>query len=418
MKASEIITQACCRLLTQEPFYGTFCIMMKWIPSEMQGMPEEAKTLGVRVVNKGVECVYYPPFIERYSVDDMMFFIQHEIEHIVRLHCVRRGDRHHHIFNIAADMTLHGRKTSPKITVPTIHGKKYVPDIDKWIWVPDDWSVDETADHYYEKLMENAVCAKCGKSLNGPGDGGSSDQEKDEGDGDSDDTEGSCSGKCQCHGQTADNHEIWEQSTESENEARQIIKRLVDDTLEKTQGTAPGHLQDAIDALSTPIVHWNQILRHYQGRYVGSKRPTWSRRNRRIRKLGFKGVSHHAASRVNVIIDTSGSISQKELQQFFAEIESILTNAKVTCIQWDTDLQAVNKYRRGDWKKIEIKGRGGTMMDRAVNWIVENNMVADLQIMLTDGYTEWPKEYAFPMVWVITEKVDGPDWGHKIYIDG
>lgn len=393
MNAQEKLIKARCRLIAKEPFYGTFAVHMKWIPCDFEGMDEDAKTLGVRIVNKQIECLYYPPFIEKHNIDEVVFFIQHEIEHIVRLHLARRGDRIQQIFNIAADMTIHGHMNHPKIGIINNDGQHVIPTPDKWCWVPPDWADNDSFENYYDKLMKNA------KIVFSP-DGQPMTEEMKK--------------HLEKYGITSDNHDVWEQSNESDDEMRQIVKHVVDEALEKTKGSAPGHLKDAIEALQDPIIHWRQILKHFIGRHAGNKRQTWSRRNRRIRRLGFKGTSRHAASTVNVIVDTSGSIGQNELSMFFAEIEAILSYSTVKLIQWDTQLQSYGKYRRGDWKKIDIRGRGGTMMEKSVDWLEENRLIGDLQIMLTDGYTDWPTPRPYPMLFVITTNVSGPNWGSVV----
>jgi predicted metal-dependent peptidase len=128
------------------------------------------------------------------------------------------------------------------------------------------------------------------------------------------------------------------------------------------------------------------------------------------------GISHHAAATVCVIIDTSGSIGTKELQQFFAEIDAIASRAKVHVLQWDHAFQGYGVYRRGDWKRFKVHGRGGTDMAAPVKWLIDNRMVADVQVMLTDGYTGWADKsiVGFPFITVITTPegtTDGPKYG-------
>jgi predicted metal-dependent peptidase len=217
-------------------------------------------------------------------------------------------------------------------------------------------------------------------------------------------------------GQRIDDHTVWNQSDVSEDEARQVIKDMVDVATEKCQGCCPGHLTEAIQRLSKPVVRWRELLRHHLGKHVGNQRKTYSRRNRRRDWFGVAGISHHAAATVCVIIDTSGSISKKELEQFFAEIDAISSRAKVHVLQWDAKFQGYEMYRRGDWKKFKLKGRGGTDMAAPVQWLIDNRMVADVQVMLTDGYTGWaPKSsVAFPFITVITTPegtTDGPEYG-------
>ena len=419
-----------CRLMTREPWYGHIAMSMIWTPSEMSWMEEGRRTMGVRIVNGGdIQCLYYPPFVTKLSIEEMFGVIQHEIEHVVRVHCVRVGGRNAFAWNVVTDMTCNGSRKSPRIGYRSaVTNQMILPLGGNLIWIPEDWPQDGTSEHYYDKLEKiqrgmGACCPNCGRPQSGGGGG------KQKGKNGKDGTEGGPGACPHCggtddgsysyggvSGKYVDDHSVWNQSDVSEDEARQVIKDMVDVATDKCQGHAPGHLIEAIAALSKPVVRWRELLRHYLGKHVGNQRKTYSRRNRRRDWFGVAGISHHAAADVCVIIDTSGSIGQKELQQFFAEIDAIASRAKVKVLQWDYSFQGYSLYRRGDWKKFKLHGRGGTNMAAPIQWLIDNKLVADVQVMLTDGYTNWaPKEQvSFPFITVITTPdgtTTGPEYG-------
>jgi predicted metal-dependent peptidase len=437
---SDLLMNARCRLMTRNPWYGHIAMSMSWIPSNMSWIPESKRTMGVRIVNGGdIQCLYYPPFVDKMDIRELYSVIQHEIEHIVRCHCVRVGHRNPEAWNIAADMTVNGRKNDPRIGYREASSQELiVPLKGNIIWIPDDWQSDQTSEWYYDKLEKRQqemgkVCGNCGRSMpkDQKGKGKGKDQGQQAGSGEGEDRD---EGQCPTCGQDGsegynyggisgkhiDDHSTWNQSDVSEDEARQVIKDVVDQATEKTKGDVPGHLKDAIAALGKPVVRWRELLRHYLGRHVGNQRKTYSRRNRRHNRFGVKGISHHAAANVVVIIDTSGSIGKRELEQFFAEIDAISSRAKVMVLQWDHAFQGYEKYRRGDWKGFEISGRGGTDMASPIYWLMENNQVADVQVMLTDGYCSYADPQQFPMITCITTTegtTNGPDWGHTVRLN-
>ena len=70
-----------------------------------------------------------------------------------------------------------------------------------------------------------------------------------------------------------------------------------------------------------------------------------------------------------------------------------------------------------DWKNVVVKGRGGTDMAAPLNWLIENGMVKDVQVMLTDGECNYAENKGFPYMCVITTPegtTKGPTWGHTI----
>ena len=67
-----------------------------------------------------------------------------------------------------------------------------------------------------------------------------------------------------------------------------------------------------------------------------------------------------------------------------------------------------------------IKGRGGTDMAAPFDWLPENRRIADVQILLTDGYCNWPAPGPFPLITGhrgMARGVQGPSWGTVIHID-
>ncbi|MDB4489962.1 VWA-like domain-containing protein [bacterium] len=392
------LMKARCRLMLLEPWYGHVAMNMIWKSDEMSWLDEKSRTMGVRIVDGGVvECVYYPPFVDMMTMKELYAVIQHEIEHIVRCHCIRVQKRNPAQWNIAADMCVNGRKSMPRIGYKEASGKVVVPLDGKIVWIPKDWPADETTEYYYNRLQKEANKQQIGNSS---GEAGQSDAGEEQ------------------FGQMVDDHSVWSQSNVSSDEARQVVKDMVSEATSKSQGSAPGHLLSAIEQLNKPIVKWREILRSYIGRNCGNQRKTYSRSNRRRQSFGTKGVSHHACSNVNVIIDTSGSIDQAELQQFFAEIEAIGHRANISLLQWDYRFQGYVNYRRGDWKKLKVKGRGGTDMAAPINWLCDNNLVKDVQIMLTDGECNYAEDKKIPFVCVLTNSSgERPNWGKTVLME-
>lgn len=386
---SDRLMKARCRLMVRQPWYGHFAMNMVWIPSNMEWLEEPRRTMGVRIVNGGdIQCLYYPPFVDNLNIKELYAIIQHEIEHVVRLHCLRVGDRDSMLWNIACDMTVNGLKSNPRIGYDEPATKELViPMRDNIVWIPSSWPSNATAEIYYDMLSKADETVR---QLLGEGDG---------------------------YG--FDNHDLWNQSDISHDEARQLVQDVVKQVTEKCQGHAPAHLQAAIKELSKPIVRWREMLKYYLGKHVGNQRKTYSRRNRRRDWFGMPGISHHAAANINVIVDTSGSISDKELEQFFSEIEAISFKAKTMVLQWDSAFHGFDKYRRGDWRRFNIKGRGGTDMAAPMQWLMDNKKIADVQIMLTDGECNYcsKNQINFPVITVITTPEGhgmAPEYGNVV----
>lgn len=452
------------RLIARAPFYGHLSMMIDWVrvPPDHQ-----CKTMGVRIKeDRRVECVWNPDFIASQTMHQVIGAIMHELEHIVHLHMARCGSRDSKTWNIAADMTVNGTEAEPLIGYDSGAGNKVLPLDGKIIFRPKDWQ-EATSEALYEKvkaMKRKPVCPVCqgagkldrkqhpkknsgnpvpdpdglpegsqGQSPHGgneetdgdckyQGDqgGGEPDAGGLPGDGKSDggDETGDCP-SCGGEGEMTpfDDHSMWN-SPLSQEEARQIVEEIVKDAVAKARGNVPGHLAEAIEALGKPHVPWYHLLRRYLGRSVRGCRETWSRVKRRRDEFGVKGDSRHAVGKAVVIIDTSGSISDEDLKQFWGEIESMMSRVTVSVLQWDHQFQGWwPKYRKGDWKKIKVCGRGGTDMVAPIDWLIEQGQVPARGpvIMLTDGMCTYHEPCTFPFICVVTTKEGSvPNWGEVV----
>jgi predicted metal-dependent peptidase len=429
MNAGEKLSQARCRLMLREPWYGHMAMLVEWVPRDMSDCPPELQTMGVRVMSSGhCQCVYHPPFVDTLSVEQLYGVVMHELEHLIRVHCIRRTDHHHPLaWNIAADMCVNGTKRNPRIGYkdPSTNKTVFPLGEDKLVTIPEDWPDNETTEFYYDKLIENSPPPQ-------PSSGGDGEGPEGKGQGQSQD---SCKGKPgrgkpgdqkkpggsnPYDKNTLDNHDLWQESEVSDDEARQVVKSLTDQATGAHPGSVPGHLQGALDALGKPVVRWRELLRRYMGNHIGNRRVTFNRRNRRRDEFGIPGVSHRAAAAVSVVVDTSGSVSDEKIKNFFGEIESVTSRAKVSVLQWDHGYQGFKPaYRRGDWKKIKIGGRGGTDMNAPVQWLKQHGVVHDVMIMFTDGEVSgWPEKQPFPAIFVIANRheVKKPEWGNTVLV--
>jgi predicted metal-dependent peptidase len=309
-------------------------------------------------------------------------------------------------------MAVNGKKSNPRVGYR--ERGKVTPPYEDLIYCPENVDDNLSAEEYY-KMINNKEMGKSKGKGQGQGQGqGQEGQEQGQ-----QSQEGS--GEENPYGNTVDDHSTWSQSDVSEDEARQIVKDISDQASQKSQGHVPGHLKEILKSLDKPVVHWKELLRALMGTYVGNRRLTYSRRNRRHDSFGKPGVSHHAACTVSVIVDTSGSVSTHMLQQFFTEIEAVCYRAKVFVLQWDHAFQGYGRYRRGDWKRIHVRGRGGTDMAAPVKWLEEQGMIGNACIMLTDGFCNWPDKKGFPMIFVVAreggdEIKDGPKWGNLVHM--
>ena len=141
-----------------------------------------------------------------------------------------------------------------------------------------------------------------------------------------------------------------------------------------TQGNIPGSWAEWAGArLETPKVPWQQLLsqfiRHALEITSGSSNYTYQRRSRR-QSVMSGGVVLPATYRpkleVSIVIDTSGSMSDGDLNEVLSEVEGVLqvcgAAARVICA--DTRITAAKRITSAS--QIVCAGRGGTDLRAAI----------------------------------------------------
>lgn len=446
----DMLMNARCRLITIDPWYGTMASRIKWIRDD-RAVP----TMGVRIVRGGeIECVFNAGFCNRVAEEDegiekLMAVVKHEIEHIVRLHIARIGrDREPKLWNIAADAVVNGKERSPRVEhLPIIskevdeHGIPLIGEGAGPIYIPQDVDEGITTEEMFDYLTKNQVkiqidcpmCGGTGKTGIAGGQGGQGDKDKDGQDKDKDGQgNGGCGerdcpmcggegnttkGKMTVKGGWIDDHSTWRDSTVSKDEARQVVKGMVEEAISKAAGKTPGHIFEILKKLQAPIVNWKYIFRQLMGRKAGGRRTTYARRSRRHNHFGIKGKSSHASIPLTVMVDTSGSMSTKDLEMVFTEIESMSQRFKITLVQFDHEVQGLPAvYHRGDWRNIKINGRGGTSFTNVFDWIEEHKVVGIGNICLTDGYADFGPKRPYHMLFAIVNRDVVPPWGDHVIV--
>jgi predicted metal-dependent peptidase len=397
--------------------------------------------MGVSVISDGtVDSVYNREFVDSLSNEGLACVIIHEIDHIIRLHCIRKMSRIKECWNIAADAIVNGTKDNPNIKIvgKDYSEKCYLPNSVVWYTAPES---NLGTEQYYDWLKKNStICPTCGAMVIHFDPNAKNDQSKGKGQGQNQKGQGQNQGQNQGQGgggsqnqddqgqekdehtcptcgakpEMVDDHGMWDNSTANEDDARAIVDGMVAQTC-KSAGNAPGHLEEAIKALKEVRTNWMREMNEWMGKKCGGRRNTFSRLNRRLPRFGIPGSTSRAMVDLSVFCDTSGSMGPDEISEAFSNIEKLAYRSKIRLIEFDHGIEHVSKYRKGDWKKIKIHGRGGTSIVRALKEAEERGLIGDVNVVITDGYLEWPEQKSYPMLWyVVSSSNQMPTWGKVI----
>ena len=191
-------------------------------------------------------------------------------------------------------------------------------------------------------------------------------------------------------------------------------------TPSKHYGNLPAALITEIDLIREsmkPKVDWKRMLRIFSS---SSGRTVIYHTMKRISKrYGTRpGIRIKQYKKIAVAIDTSGSIQETTLAQFFKEIDTIYRNgAEVFIIECDAAVGNAYPYKKN--APIKITGGGGTNYDPAFDYINKNKKLQiDACVYLTDGCAPEPKiKPRYKLLYVITPNANKGDhlkWGHVI----
>jgi predicted metal-dependent peptidase len=186
-------------------------------------------------------------------------------------------------------------------------------------------------------------------------------------------------------------------------------------------GKLKGSMARLVDHLLQPQLPWRMLL----ARYLTLRARTdysFGRPSRREGKAILPSVrSQHID--IVVVLDTSGSIEDEEIQEFLSEIDAIKgqLNARITLHACDADLADEGPWIYEPWEEVELPrefhGGGGTRFTPAFEWAERLPQRPDLLLYFTDADGEFPEvEPEFPVLWLIKGKAGVP-WGQRIQLN-
>ena len=387
IRMPEKIEKISTKWTTVAPFFSEFTYRFYYY--EMKKGEMEIPTMGVRVKKAKLELFYDKEFLKKTSLKELEFVLIHEIMHIISLHQARFLNlnptkleqlSNQLIWNVAADMIIN----------QNIKDKMYIDgnkvEVPKWTVFleqarKEGYQGKDITEELYEWLKKNSKQST--KTIVVVGDGNAS---------------------------PTDDHSFMDAEELSEVD-KNFIKDVIKNAEARGWGTVSGGMVEEIkEAIRERGLNWKQLLRKYTKRWIDEKGPnkfrTWNKRNRRQLPLpGYK----RPHNKVIVAVDTSGSIGQEEFKAFFREIETIVQDMqRMEVIQCDTDIKRVDYYKKGDYKKIKLTGRGGTSFQPVFDWLHERKK-KDLLIYFTDLYASFDiNTYGIPAIWCSTTEEEMP----------
>lgn len=464
----EILQYARLQLMKHRPYLTNILLRMTPVPRP---------GLGTLAVDKWWRFYYDPEIDKKMTPKEAIMAIYHEVHHIIRQHATRHAwmsEQNSKLGNICTDLSINSDIRDERWPDSDIK----LPD---WVLQPEQFDLPpkETPEYYFDELSKKQQQQQQQQGGQSGGGGGGQDDEDDSGGGSGDqgeeDESGSSGGSRgkggkskqsgggkgsesqqgdsgsggghqhqdgpirpgtgQCGSVAGGPRREWELpdpeksnvpgvgEIEAEVILNDVAKAISD--YAKTRGDVPGGLKRWADEHLKPSkVDWRKRLGALIRRSVAiaSGQTDYSLR-RPSRRSMQRGIITPGTVRpvpeIAVVLDTSGSMTDRDIATALAEVQGILKKIGVPQL-WliDVDMEAGKPKKVSTVKKITLHGGGGTDMRVGIDEALKLKPRPNAIVVLTDGYTPWPSEP--PPVPVIVGLVAGdvevPKWAEKVLI--
>jgi len=381
--ARERLVTARIGLLLRHAFFGNLATRLQLINAD-----EWLTT----AATDGRRFYYNSRFIQMLKTKEVEFLVGHEVLHVVYDHLGRRDNRDPEFWNIAADYAVNADLKRHKVgdfitTVPCLYDTKY-----------ENWAVEAI----YDDLMKNVQYINIDDLLDKMIDD-HIDGDGDDGDGDGDDGEskdGNKKGKGRPNLSEAEKEEI-----------RQEMKQAILNAASTAEaGSIPKGVEIMIKSLTDPVMPWRELIQTNLTSAIKSDY-TWMRPSRRSWHMDaiMPGMNPGEEIYVDIYIDMSGSISNKQGMAFLSEVGGMMDafdgyNLRVTC--FDTRCYNTQEFSSENMENLEeyqLHGGGGTDFDCIFNDLKEAGRVPNRLIVFTDGYPcgSWGTPDYCDTTWII-----------------
>ncbi|MFE5309909.1 VWA-like domain-containing protein [Isoptericola sp. NPDC056605] len=210
---------------------------------------------------------------------------------------------------------------------------------------------------------------------------------------------------------------------------RRVAQAVQDVQHAKGRGSVPAGLTRwAADVLAPPTVAWDRLLRAAVRRAVADRAGrtdyTYARPSRRTVPGIIKPAMRAPSVIVSIVVDTSGSMGQTDLDAAMSEVTGVLRSSGVArehlrLLSCDAATGTAQRVRSAT--SVRLTGGGGTDMRVGITAAEDATPAPHVVIVLTDGDTPWPEHptRANLVCAVIrpTPPIGTPPWATTVHID-
>lgn len=209
---------------------------------------------------------------------------------------------------------------------------------------------------------------------------------------------------------------LWEENDIAIEELNSLIKDYAARG-GNSWGSLGRHLKDQILASLNAKIDYRKVLKNFRASILSEKKHLT--RFKPSRRFGFEymGSKREFTTKLLLAIDTSGSISNQNLKNFYGVINKFFKYGieSIDVLNFDCELQGEPVSFKKRQTSFTISGRGGTDFQPVFDY-AKDHPEYDGVIILTDGYADHPQKKPGTkarFVWVLTsedEYNEHKDW--------
>ncbi len=206
---------------------------------------------------------------------------------------------------------------------------------------------------------------------------------------------------------SAEETELWEDDAYQTEKIKEVIENIANDSSQ--WGSIPHYLKETIIANLRPQVDYRKIIRSFNASIISSQHVlTRFKPSRRYGWL-YMGRKSDFTTHLLIAIDVSGSILNKDLQNFYSIINRFFKYGikQISVIQFDTEIKGEPLIFQKAKKEIKVLGRGGTDFQPPIDYYLKNNKSYDGLLVFTDGYAyppKFPKQFRNKILFLYNNK--------------
>ena len=406
------------QLMLKETFYGHF------FTSILKDVSEKTGSIATTISNKQlIKLIVNPTYWDNdlkietneQATKDLRYgAIKHQILHIVFKHALRFQEfGNKKLFGIASDLAVNQYIQSQQLTEESIKMEDF-PDFKL--------NRGQSIDYYYKQLADQLDSMQDSSG----GTGGNNESDEEEGNSEkSEDGFNQSQSKLKElmeseENEQLDQHKFWNDFEKLSSAEQKMMEAAVNESIvnsvsrikSRDYGKLPGGLQQYINLLMDalkPNINWRRILRIFTASSSRTRLKNTIRRP--SKRYGTSpGIKIQSKQKILIAIDTSGSVNNEELREFFGEIYYIWKQgAEIYVVECDTHIQ--HQYSYNGRPPEVISGRGGTDFNAPIQF-ANDVFHPDAMIYFTDGYAPAPATISRkPILWMITSQgIEDTNW--------